>query len=188
MCYSFPEYNSHFSSIRPVMPFKTESCVRVSVRASVSPPGLLPYSTCDICHFDMWWCPLELCHFYLLEDLHILLTPFCHPVTPKQTATVRLHPYCIHSSPGFLGTYRLRGYGNPKLQGPVAFSRLVCEIGHVTFAQASVLLYQGQRKWETNARKREDFLSFNHPCTVLNSGSYPWSLFICINLKRMHNN
>lgn len=46
-----------------------------------------------------------------------------------------------------------RGYGNPKLQGPVAFSRLVCEAGHVTFAQASVWVYRGQAV-ETHWRER----------------------------------
>lgn len=130
-------FRPRFSSVRPVMPFKTESCVRVSVHASVvSPPGLLPYSTCDICHFDMCWCPLELRRFYLLADLHIL-TPFCHPVRHKQTATVRLYPHSIPSR-------SLRSYGNPKIQGRVVFSRLVCEAGHVTFAQASVWFCQGR--------------------------------------------
>lgn len=128
----------------------------VSVRARVvSPPGLLPYSTCDICHFDMCWCPLELCHFYLLEDLHIL-TPFCHPVRHKQTTTVWHHPHCIPSSPGILHRIvqrLLRSYGNPKFQGLVVFSRLVCEARHVTFAQASVWFCQG-RTAEMHCRER----------------------------------
>ncbi len=107
---------------------------------------------------------------FLLARSSSFPDPFGHPVRHKQTTTVRLIPIVFPHPLGFCtGSYRwlLRSYGNPKLQGPVVFSRLLCEARHVTFAQASVWFCQGrtvemhcrEREWETERERRIPILS-----------------------------